>query len=488
MIDEQTALVIEGISHDGRGIARIGKKQSAENPLVVFVQGALPGQTVRIHVIKKASHYLDAVVDCVIEEHGLRSPLCLAEEQCGGCPLQRLPYAKQLFWKKEMLCSALKRIGHIDHAFLDDSVDTCLASPLTECYRNKMEFAFGKDERSQKILLGLRHKNSHSVVTPNNCILIDKKAFQLTQYLEEEAQKSGLAPYTLLPRKELQQRKKGTGFWRFAIIRKGLSPASLQEGFWLLLLTSPCSQKEGRVVQQIGERLLSQFDWLKAFVHEERYAHDTLPIGEKRRLVLSSEKDQASHLALMLTKTPFHLDVSSFFQVNLAAADILAQKILEACPNDLPLHAQLIDLYAGVGAPGLLLAPRFANVYAVEANPRSAELANRNANRLSLPHYHCLATKVTPDVLADYAQAEETICLIDPPRNGLDSKTLHHLKDYAPRSILYVSCNPATLARDIALLQDKYLLEQVTAIDLFPHTAHVESVSLLTLKKDSLAR
>ena len=349
---------ILSLSHDGRGVAR----PRGDGGPVVFVAGALPGQRVRARAVRRKARYVEAVcLEVTRPAPGEEPPLCPHDGECGGCPLQRMPYAAQLRAKGDMLRQALRRIGGLEGA----PVAMPLASPLTRGFRNKMEFAFGTGDGG-RLLLGQRCRNGHG------------------------------------------DRMGAAGFWRSAVLRlhwpETRAPRADDAAVWndagrwraaLLLLTSPGDAGQRRAVRRVAEALLRDIPGLTGVVHEERASRDGLALGERRIAVLGALPEEGEHAALLRMPLLGHcldLDIASFFQVNTAAAQILAGLAVHAVHGRLPATAagalapspspsppSLLDLYCGAGAPGLLCVDALARLSGVEYDVRATELAARNA-------------------------------------------------------------------------------------------------------------
>jgi 23S rRNA (uracil1939-C5)-methyltransferase len=231
----------------------------------------------------------------------------------------------------------------------------------------------------------------------------------------------------------------------------------------------------------LGETLLEEFPDIAAFTHEERKARDTLTTGQERVFSLSSpERGQAPLLDLPLGGQNFQVDIASFFQVNSGAAEKLihaAQSMTAEADGD-----SLLDAYCGVGAPGLLLAPHFQRLHGFDSDKRAVALAQDNAKNMGLTHCR-YKTADAATIFRNKKNARDTV-LLDPPRAGIQAGALEALLALRARRILYISCNPATLARDASKLSENYALEKLTGVDLFPHTPGLECVSLWRLKEN----
>lgn len=563
---------ITALSHDGRGIARLAPIEGQDRGAVVFVAHALPGQRVVARITRRKASFMEA------EKHELlrdapdaTPPICPHHAECGGCPLQTMPYGQQLFWKRTIALDSLTRIGGLERTNLETLMGPVAASPASTRFRNKMEFAFGAEvapgaPQDGALQLGLRRRNGRSVVAVPGCALMPPEALRMVRMVGELTAKTGLAAFIppntrpdsqpeyrhatqqhahtrTDPRKQRgRDRRHGQarrtpnhcytprqdtadlGFWRFFVLRRGLAADLRTPCWWALCITSPGDAQQRATVRALGREVLAAFPQLAAFIHEERATADAFAFGEKRVQTLDAtgrENPGAARLFLPLDGEFFALDAASFFQVNTAAAQVLARTArtmlapAKHAESKATAHRGLLDLYCGVGAPGLLLAADYTALLGLEQDSKAVKLARINA--ASHGQHHCqyeagdaalrlekLAACDTqeiwatilapaPDTHGELAAGDHepestdrpgqiypavTDALVDPPRAGLSPRALDALLHIAPEHILYISCNPATLARDAAQISKYYRLESLQAVDLFPHTPHLECVSL----------
>lgn len=483
---------ITGLSPDGRGIA-----ERVQGEPVTFVAGALPGERVSARITAEKKTFREAcAVEIVTPAPDAAEPSCPHAAECGGCPLMRMPYEKQCAWKSRFLQDALRRIGH----FEDAPVRPIVPSPDTAGFRNKVEFAFGSDEDG-RLCLGMRRRLQHDVVETPDCRLLDLPSGPILKSLQDRVRAAGLSAYVPMPAVPGQKKRTrfrrmpgrdreagGHGFLRFCQLRTGIVPGQRETGLsfddegekkiWVLFVTSPGTDHENAALKKIAQALLSDFPVIHAVIHEERKTSDFLKQGDVRRFSLSRQGDmpEASRLLAPLGKDTYLLDVSDFFQVNTKAAATLA-----GLAGDFLRDAPLLDLYSGVGAPGLSCI-RSGTVTGIEYAPNSVNCARMNAKRMGVKaQYTAGDTARLFRRIVRGAEFSQLLC--DPPRAGLAQEVVRGILDCAPERIVYISCNPATLARDAALLAGEYSLVSATPVDLFPHTPHVETVALLT-KKD----
>lgn len=507
---------------------------------VIFVTGGLPGQTVRARVTRRKSSFIEAEAVEVVQPARHSVPaICPHNALCGGCPLQTMPYDTQLHWKRRIALDAMIRIGGMDADQMESQLTEVLPSPAMRRYRNKVELAFagGGDE---PLTIGMRRRNGRGVISVPHCALMSSEARGMVAMMTELAAKTGLPAHT--PRDQARYRmdgqgvgemhgnqhmpdqhplaehperattkprrtrfgwrsssvaardaaesRHGSGFWRFLVLRRALDSDLRGPRWWALCITSPGNPEQQAMVRSIGKKLLKAFPLLSGFVHEERASEDALVLGQKRVAVLGSagEPDAtASRLWLPLAGEHFCLDAASFFQVNTAASQVLATMAVDMFERHVHQDKpSLLDLYCGVGAPGLLLGKRCGRLLGLEQDARAVALARANAERMGLAHcsYETGDAGLHLDKLAPlqenyWNQTEHwDAVLVDPPRAGLAPRALNALLRLNAHTILYISCNPATLARDAARLRGAYRLAEMRAVDLFPHTPHIECLTL----------
>lgn len=494
-------LVLDGLAHDGRGIGHLKDPELPRGRgLTVFVEGALPGQTVRCQVLARKPRFLEAaLLEVLRPAPDAPPPLCPhagggsapQTAACGGCALQAMPYARQIEWKARLARDALVRIGGLEAETLERAWGGLLPSPDLVGFRNRMTFAFGTTATGD-LLLGQRSRGSADVVETPACALLPAGGRELLAAARAAAAESGLQAWRA-PERRRRDRNDARGFWRFLMLRQGWLPGEERPRWWALCLTSPGNRRERAAVRALGERLLNMGPScrLGGFIHEERARQDALAAGERRVLCLDAagaETPDAATLHLPLGGRSFALDAASFFQVNIGGAELLARTITDMTAAT--ASRGLLDVYCGVGAPGQLLAARFDSVLGLENDGRAVAKARRNAETAGLNgcRYETgdagalldrLAGGMPPPGAAKrHAAPPWDMALVDPPRGGLAPRALDALLRIAPEYLLYVSCNPATLARDTVRLTTRYRLERLTAVDLFPHTPHLECCSL----------
>ncbi len=455
-------LSIHALASDGRGIAR-------DQGRVVFSEGTLPGQRVRVRVVSVKKRFVEARLEAVLAPSEDEQPaLCSHAEECGGCPWQTLPYARQLFWKQQIVEDALTRIGHLEHP----DIRPILPSPEPWKYRNKMSFAFGHAPDGQ-LTLGQRSRRSRHVIDLTDCHMQDERTMALLHTVRRVAAESGL---------EAKTDRNPSGFWRFLVVRRPRSGAFVVE---CIVAGHP---QGTRAAVKLGQTLFQAIQdaaiGVNGFVLAQRTAESDVAQAEHILFRAGDTVLQESleRSATIFSATHAHLDLqfdtSSFFQVNTPAAERLYGEVARLLAST--RLEDIWDLYCGVGGIGLFIAPLAQAVYGVETVDSAVAMARHNADMAGFSH--CCFER--GDASLAFARMKKnkagsrSVVLVDPPRAGLSTSVMDGLLRSGAKHIVYVSCNPATLARDAARLSGTYRLVCAQPVDLFPQTPHVECVTL----------
>jgi 23S rRNA (uracil1939-C5)-methyltransferase len=437
-------LDIERPAFGGAGIARLDGR-------VVFVEGALPGSRVAARMVKDDKNLIRAMTTRVITPapHAVE-PFCPHFGTCGGCAWQDAAYAAQLGWKREIVIEQLKRLGG-----LDAPVTKCVPSPLERFYRNKMEFAFGPG-RESLASLGLRERfHPGRIAEVETCFLMPEPAMDILTPVRRHAAKLSLPPYFA---------RTGTGAWRHLVLRRSES-----SGKWLAqIITGP--KTPFKRLRPMCETLLKEFPALAGVAVGIRRDRSDYAIAENRAFAVGQESltEELDGLALRLS-------AGAFFQTNTQAAAALYAKAVQAAR--LTGLESVWDLYCGVGGLSLFLARHAKSVTGFEISQAAVEDAAANAAENGFANCSFVAGDLK-DALAR-RKAKPDVIVLDPPRAGLHPDAVQTLARIAAPRMVYVSCNPSTLARDLGRLSPLYAVKEVTPVDMFPHTPHVECVAEL---------
>ncbi len=447
-------LDLDKLALGGSALGRLPTGDSGPG-LVVFVEHGLPGQRVRVRLEKLAKrHALAQLLEVLRPGEGQIPPPCPHFGECGGCMWQHLEYARQLEWKRGFLAEALQRIGGIQ----DCVVPATAPSPEEYGYRNKMEFAFAG--QGAELRLGLRPRKGSAVLDTPGCMLMRAPAMEVVAAVRDACAASGLAAWDPAT---------GDGFWRHFVLRHADSQG--QELLGQLITADAPALKD--TARQVCETLLAEAPSLCGVAHSVRRSPTPIALGQRTLHV--SGRDTCRFTIHGLT---LEAGVNSFFQTNTGSAAALFTLVRDMAR---PLAGELIwDVYCGVGGLGLYLANEAGGgcrLRGFEISQEAVAWAQTNS------HSNCVADCrfISGDVprTLPRERGRPDLVILDPPRAGLDPGLIRHLLERRPGRMVYVSCDPATQARDLKLLLPDYALKEIRPLDMFPQTPHVESVALL---------
>lgn len=441
-------LTIDDIASDGNGVGRY-------NGMAVFVARTAPGDHVRARVVNLQRSYAYGIVDELVEPSPVRVESdCACFAQCGGCDFRHISYEAELGLKTKFVADALRRIGG-----LDVSVARCAPSPHIDEYRNKAAFPVAQD--GDRLVAGLFAPRSHRVLPETLSVC------HLQPSLLNDIAAACCALLECVSVRAYDE-SAGSGLLRHILLRQ----SSLDGGVMLCLVVNGDTLPDE---SGFCSSITAQFPTIKAIVLNINKKRGNAILGTENKVVFGS-----GYLEDELAGVPVRLAANSFFQVNHGAASLLYDAIADYAdpqPNE-----TLLDLYCGVGTIGLSMAARLGQVIGVESVPNA--VADARANAVAMGALN--ASFICADAAA--AAHELTLletkidCIVaDPPRKGCDAQTQRAMLALSPRRIVMVSCNAATLARDLKTLVENgaYSLKGIKPFDLFPRTHHVEAVCLL---------
>jgi 23S rRNA (uracil1939-C5)-methyltransferase len=453
-------LKIENLAFGGQGIGRIDN-------FVIFVRGAVPGDKVRVRLTRKKKDFAEARIIQLVEASPDRiQPPCPYSGFCGGCQWQHLPYARQLFYKKNHVMEALTRIGGLENSPIRDP----LASDNQFGYRNKMEFTFADEQWlppgnmdepkfQTGLALGLHVPGSYyKVLDIEACLLLEETGNRILAAVRNYAKESRIPAYGI---------KSHAGFWRFLTLRH--SRAFDQ---WMVNIVT--ATRDPDAVKPLADLLCAQFPKLKTFVNNITRREAAIAVGEQE-LVLTGD-------GLLLDRIgphTFQISANSFFQTNSLTAAKLYQTVLQYA--ELRGTETVLDLYSGTGTIPIFLSQSAEQVLGIELVAGAIQDAEKNCRTNDIQNCRFILGDIK-ERLADL-QVKPDVIVIDPPRVGMHPDVVDRVLALQAPKIVYVSCNPATLARDLALMKAQYEILEVQPVDMFPHTYHIEVVAKLLLRK-----
>jgi 23S rRNA (uracil1939-C5)-methyltransferase len=441
-------------------LAVTGKSVAKLDGMTVFLDKGLPGETVRAEITARKKRFAEArVLESVSPSPDERPSFCEYGGTCGGCAWTNLAYEAECAWKERQVKETLRRIGKVD---VGNGMEylPIQPSPHSLHYRNKMEFAFGLDE-SGSPALGLRKRLSHTVVSVNDCPLHAQSVQAILSHARNWLRDNNLSVWD------------GTsGFCRFLVIR---TPDYVPPEFTcedsrqcvIECITAPGTQKEKQAVAAFGKSLMDSGN-ATGFVHSIRKNRENVAYGETIATALGETviTEKIGHLTVTAP-------VQAFLQANTPAATLLYDQV---CKYAGERPGVVWDMYCGIGGIGLYLADENTILRGIETVPEAVQFAKRNAK--DMPGDIAFVSGGADAAFRTLAPAPDVV-IIDPPRAGMEEKVVSLLLREKPRRIIAVSCDAASLARDIAALAPLYTVKSARAFDLFPKTPHVEVISLL---------
>lgn len=442
-IQKDVVITISSLGHSGEGVGHL-------EGYAIFVDGALPGEVVKVSLYERHKSYARANLIEIIQPSPNRiKPVCSLFGQCGGCQLMHLSYSEQLIQKQKRVENSLKRIGK-----LDVTIEPCLPSPDQLNYRNKIQLPVKLGDEGP--YLGLYAKSSHDLVKVDHCHIHCPLGEEIYQKIKELLPHSGIEPY---------DSAKGTGELRHILIK-----SSINLGEVLVILITKTNQVKN--LEKFAEKIMNSSSLIKGVVQNINNSTGNVILGNRYQLLCGS-----MYIREKLGDLYFNISPASFFQVNTRQAERLYQRALEI--SQLNGDETILDAYCGVGTLALYFAKHCKRVIGIECVPEAIQDAKENA-KLNNIHNATFVCALSEDYIKNI-QAVDLI-ILNPPRKGCEKSFLEGIKKLKPKKMIYISCDPSTLARDLAILHEYgYTIEIVQPFDMFPQTAHVECLVKLTI-------
>ncbi len=447
--NEKQLITIEDIGHNGEGIGRI-------EGMTVFVEGGVPGDLLKVKIEEVKKNYaIGKIIKIVNPSENRVQPVCPIAEVCGGCQIQQIDYATQLKLKTNRVRANIERIGKLENVIIHNTLG--MASPAH--YRNKAQFPVGR--LGQEAVIGFYKKGSHEIIDTESCHI---------QHAVNDTLISVMKTYIVNHQVSTYDEKTGKGLLRHVLTKVGFSTGEI-----MVILVTNGRELPGK--EDLIENLTANIPGIKSIVQNINTKKGNTILGRECITLYGSDQ-----IVDTLGGLKFNISPLSFFQVNPMQTEVLYGKALEYA--GLTGKESVFDVYCGIGTISLFLAKKAKHVYGIEVVEAAIEDAQENARINDIENvtfYAGEAEEVVPKLYKAGIQAD--VVVVDPPRKGCDEKVLDTIVKMNPERVVYVSCNPATLARDLRYLEDRgYRTVEVQPVDMFPHTAHVETVVLITRK------
>lgn len=470
---EIVELNIEKYAFEGKGISKILLEDNVEFPdktFVVFVNHAYPGDKVKARIVKKKKSFAEAVIEEIVSPSPLRTkPLCKYFSTCGGCKQQDMNYDGQVKFKQEQVVETFERLG----GFKELNVDTIIKSENVFHYRNKMDFSFA-DKRwlveseinnpeivDRNFALGLHIPNMFDkVLDINECFIQPVIGNEILNFTRDFFKSRNVPIYST---------KTHTGFLRNLVIRFSFHTNDL-------MVNLVTSSEDEKLIGEYSSELLKRVPAVTTIINNINLKKASIALGDYEKVFHGS-----GFIYDLIGDNKFRISANSFFQTNTLQAENLYKKTLEFC--GLTGSETVYDLFCGAGTISIFVSGKANSVFGFESVASAISDAETNCeiNKIENVHFFRadLYNSILPLVREEGLPLPDVI-ITDPPRSGMHQRTVDDIIELNPKKIVYVSCNPATQARDVALLTASgYKLVKMQPVDMFPHTYHIENIVLL---------
>ena len=436
-------------AHDGRGVIKI-------KGIPIFVENLLVGEEADILITKREKGYsLGRRLELLTVSSKRCKPICEKYKECGGCQLQHMTYDEQLKFKKDRVKAALKRIGK-----LDVDVQDVIGMKDPYKYRNKVQVPFGKDD-SGNIIAGFYKKGTHNIINMDKCYIEDKDADDIVVSLKHIFTKYSIEPYNV---------EEDKGIVRAVLVRKSITNKELM----VVIITRSMSLLKSK---EIVRDLLQAHKNIKTIVHNINNKRTTVMLGSKEEILYGE-----GYIEDYILGVKFKISSKSFYQINPIQTEVLYKKAIELA--NLKKDDVVLDAYCGVGTIGLIVSSKVKSVVGVEISNSAIEDAKYNASINKIKNAEFVVGDAKEFIKKEVKNNKKyDVVFVDPPRDGCDKEFIGSLVKMLPPRIIYISCDPSSLSRDLLELSKYYDVSYCQPVDMFPQTYHVESVVALVRKE-----
>lgn len=433
----------------GEGIAKI-------DGFTIFVSNAIKGEKVEVKILKVLSSHAFAKIEKIIKKSEARiCDDCNTYLKCGGCSMRHIKYEKTLEIKKEAVKNTLLKQG------IDTNVNDTIGMEKPLYYRNKLQYPIGKDSNGNSVM-GVFAERTHRIIPTEKCNIQNEEIQKIANDIFKFIKENKIPVY---------DEEKLSGEIRHLVIRIGIKTNEI-------MITIVSNKEEITKEKELVKYITSKYFNVKTIVKNIN-SKDTNVILGNTNIVLYGD----GYIYDNLLGLKFKISPMSFYQVNPYQTEKLYSKAIEYA--ELSGNETIFDLYCGIGTIGICASKKIKKLYGIETIPEAIEDAKRNAKENNIKNAEFFVgdvEKTLPEFIKKN-KINADVVFIDPPRKGCDRTALETILEIKPKRIVYVSCNPATLARDLKILKEKYKIGEVTPVDMFPFTSHVECVTVLYAKE-----
>ncbi|CDA16293.1 rNA methyltransferase TrmA family [Clostridium sp. CAG:571] len=434
---------------EGEGIAKI-------EGFTIFIEGAIKGEKCRILIVKvTSSHAFGKLVEILEKSKYRVEPDCATYKRCGGCNLRHIDYEETLNIKQNTVQNLVNKTLNNK---IKVEMTVGMGNPYN--YRNKAQYPVGFDKSGEPVM-GVYAKRTHEIIPMRNCMIQNPVSEKIANVVLGFFIKNNIPIYN---------EKNGEGLLRHIVIKVGIKT---HEIMCILVL----NKKELKKEKELIKVLIREFPEIKTIVKNYNMKNTNVILGNENEVIYGD-----GYIYDELGDYTFKISPLSFYQINPIQTEALYNIAIEMA--DLKKTDTLFDLYCGIGTIGIFASPYVNRVYGIEIVKQAIEDAKENANINNIRNIEFFAgdvEKVFENVLKEH-NVKPDVIFVDPPRKGLDKHTIENILNIKPEKIVYISCNPASLVRDLKLLEESYEIKKIQPVDMFPFTSHVECVAVMCIK------
>lgn len=437
--------------YEGEGIAKI-------NDFTIFIPGAIKGEKVKVIIVKVlSSHAFGKIVEIINTSNSRKEVDCTTYKRCGGCNLRHINYADTLNIKREIVQNLVNKTLKNEV-----KVKETIGMDKPFYYRNKAQYPVGKDKENKPVM-GVFANRTHEIIPINKCYIQNEQTEEIAKYAFELWNKNNLSIYDEKTRK---------GLLRHIVTKIGIKT---NEIMLILVINGDKFKDEEGFVRNI----INRYPNVKTIVKNINTKNTNVILGDKNVKIYGD-----GYIKDRLGEYTFKISPLSFYQVNPIQAEKLYNIGVQAAKinkNDV-----VFDLYCGIGTISIFMAKYAKEVYGIEIVDEAVKMAEENASLNKVENTKLISgdVEIVLDELINIKHIIPDVIMIDPPRKGLDNKSIENIMKIRPNRFVYISCNPATLVRDLAKFENMYDVQEIQPVDMFPWTSHVECVAMLQLKQD----
>ena len=434
---------------EGEGIAKIDN-------FTIFIPGTIKGEKVRVLIVKVlSSHGFGKIVEIIEKSQARQDVDCNTYKRCGGCNLRHVKYEETLKMKQNAVQSLVNKTLK-NKLQVKETVG--MENPLH--YRNKAQYPIGINKKGEPVI-GVFANRTHEVIPIDNCLIQNKKSEEIAKFIIEFIKEKNISIY---------DEKTGKGLVRHIVTKVGIKTGEIM---CVIVINGHKIPNENELV----ENLKTRYPEIKAIVKNINMKNTNVILGQENINLYGN-----GYIEDILGEYKFKISSLSFYQVNPVQAEKLYNlgvSMAEITKNDV-----VFDLYCGIGTISLFMSKFAKKVYGIEIVEEAVKMAKENAknNNVSNTEFFSGDVEIVLDDLINNKGLKADVVMFDPPRKGLDKKSIDNILNIRPKKIVYISCNPATLIRDLADFENEYDIKKIIPVDMFPFTSHVECCSVLQLK------